>query len=186
MSISVKNIAVTIDGTASVGYVSGEGWANFDTVTGKSTLIFDDYVGINAGEFTGRVENFDEVWFDGEAESTIKLSGKVSNVGSWGFDVVGREAYADTALLEFGSGNGFGGGNIDLRIADDSASETTWSLATLSGDADVGTFSVYLGSSTEAYASGVALDTKLGGTGTFAGYGFTVDGNTLKFGLLSA
>jgi len=95
---------------------------------------------------------------------------------------------AATALLEFGSGNGFGGGNIDLRIADDSASEQTWSLAKLSGSADVGTFSVYLGSSTEAYASGIALDTKLGGTGTFADYGFTLstDGKTLLFAQLSA
>ena len=84
-------------------------------------------------------------------------------------------------------GFGFGGGNIDLRIADDSAAETTWSLATLSGSDTVGTFDVYVGST---LYENVALGDTLG-AGRFAAYGFTlVDGEnntkTLLFAQLSA
>ena len=61
---------------------------------------------------------------------------------------------------------------------------TTWSLAEFDGSLGELTFNVYDAASTEL-ASDLALEDKIT-TGTFTNYGFTVDGNTLKFGLLSA
>ena len=156
-------------------------WHGLATVGGERILVFDDFTG-SCDSF----HDFDHVVFDGES-GTLDLSAATAyNIGTWGFDAVGRTDNTH-ALVDFGTGAIGLPSTIDLRIADD-ASVTTWDLATWSSSQDLSgvTFRLSVDGAEPEVSTSVAYDTAIG-TGTFAGYKFTVDDatNTLKFAKLA-
>ena len=167
---------VTLTGsTAKIGKAAGS-WNGFDTVEGDRKLVLDDFTGT-----CGTICDFDIVTFGSANTANVLTGTTVYNVGCWSFDVRGRTA-ADTAFVDLRSSTltMSESTTLDLRLA--SAAE--WSLAQVNGSPFAGIdCRVFLGDATTATTVkfGAAI-----ASGTFAGYGFTVDDGMLKFGVLSA
>ena len=159
-------------GVYGYSYVSGATGENDDV-----TLSFSNY----AGTFSGAIGGFNGITFDGNTTMTLgTAAADVSNT-AWTFDVEERyTALAKTALLDWSAAD-FAGGTIAVNLATGSATE--WDLVSAASTTVYNQFDVLVDGAS-ILTETLDLDEAIVG-GAYAGWGFTVEEDTLKFAKLA-
>ena len=162
-----KNFACGVYGYS---YVNGSTGEN-DVVT----LSFTDY----AGTFSGAVGGFNSIKFDGNTMMTLGTAAADISNTEWIFDTAERyTALAKTAILDWSEAD-FTEDTIAVNLATGSATE--WDLVSATG-ATAETFNKFdvLVDGASILTETLDLDEAIVG-GAYAGWGFTLEEETLKF-----
>ena len=146
---------------------------NGENVAGAA-LSFSNY----AGTFSGKIGGFDGITFDGNTTMTVALGeGKSIANTAWTFDTAERyTALAKTAMLDWSAAD-FTGDTIAINLATGSATE--WDLVSAASTTVYNKFDVQVDGAS-ILSETLDLDQAIVG-GAYAGWGFTLEEDTLKF-----
>ncbi|MBR6481500.1 MAG: flagellin [Thermoguttaceae bacterium] len=207
-STSVDTVNITVSGGSVTDNIYARGQVSGDTVTGTSTVKFEgstdyscnvygyDYVPVSGsaltstgtsdlefsdytGTISGDIGGFDAIAFTGDARTA--LTGTVAN-GMWAFDLTDRSASnASYAMLDW-SGSGEGANHVAVTFSDSTQAKGGWSIASVADFGAGTTFDLTVGGT--SIVTGLAYNTRIG-SGTYADWGFKLDGGVLKFANLA-
>ena len=171
------NASVSFTGEGNYGcgvwgysYVSGATGVDDDV-----TLSFTGYT----GTFSGTLGGFNGITLDGNTTMTLGTAAVDVNNTAWTFDTAARDTeLAGTAILNWTAAD-FAGDTIAVNLASGSATE--WDLVSATG-ATAATFNKFdvLVDGTSILSETIDLDEAIVG-GAYAGWGFTLENDTLKF-----
>ena len=167
---------------ASLFAVTVTGFANYDcnfygfsrTVgeDDKAELVFGDYTGTVSGEITG----FREITLAGDTAMTFADTADVANT-AWIFDATERTdastVFATGAAVDFG-----GNSTIKLNLGEEMI-RSDWSIFAGGAGTTYGHFDVLV-DGVSILSETIGLDEAIVG-GAYAGWGFTIEEDTLKF-----
>jgi autotransporter passenger strand-loop-strand repeat protein len=173
---SVGAAAVTFTGSTAYGCgVHGYSYVG-DEDPSAATLSFTSYT----GTFTGKLDGFATVTFDGDSTATFGAAADIDN-DAWEFDLANRwDAKSQVSLLTWSGTENFSDDKVKVNFADADQAAAGWSIAT--ADFTGATFDLYL-NGVEAVAD-IAYDTAIEG-GDWDGWKFTSVDGTLKFAKLA-
>ena len=155
-------------GVYGYSYVSGATGTDDDV-----TLSFTSY----AGTFSGAVGGFNGITFDGNTTMTLGTAADDVNNTAWTFDTAERyTALAKTAMLDWSAAD-FTGDTVAVNLASGSATE--WDLVSAASTTVYNKFDVLV-DGVSILSETIDLDETIVG-GAYAGWGFTVEEDTLKF-----
>jgi len=199
---SVGNVGITLAGGNITGGVYARGIVDGDAVTGdaavtvtgatnyachiygfsrmsgeedKAELTFDGYT----GTFSGRINGFKEIAFAGDTAMTFSAEAEISNT-AWTFDTTERTA---GAVFATGTTAEFAGATVTLKL-DEAAAPAAWNLFAGGESTTYGDFDVQVGG-VSILTDNIELGERIA-AGDYAGWGFTVEENVLKFKNLAA
>ena len=146
-------------------------------VGGEATDAKLNFIGYT-GEFSGAIGGFDGgITLGRGTNMTLTTAAEDISNASWKFDVAERDAtLAGTALLEWDAAD-FTGDVITLNLAAGSTNE--WSLIDAATDTNYGKFDVWVDGAS-IVTDTIGLNDQIA-SGDYAGWGFTLDENVLKF-----
>jgi hypothetical protein len=136
----------------------------------KAELTFDGYTGI----FSGRINGFKEIAFAGDTAMTFSADAEISNT-AWTFDTTERTA---GAVFATGTTAEFSGATVTLKL-DEAAAPAAWNLFAGGESTTYGDFDVQVGG-VSILTDNIELGERIA-AGDYAGWGFTVEENVLKF-----
>ena len=142
-----------------------------------ATLSFSAYT----GTFSGKIGGFDGVTFAGDTAMTLETAAEDVANTAWIFDAAER-GITGAAFLDWDAAD-FTDDTITLNLATGDANE--WTLVSAAANTNYNTFALQVNEAD--IATGLTLGEAISGTGTaYDGWGFKLDGDTLKFAKITA
>ena len=161
----------TVTVTGSANYACGiYGFSRMSGEEDKAELTFDGYTGI----FSGDIHGFKKIALAGDTAMIFAPEAEISNT-AWAFDTTERTA---GAVFATGTMADFSGATVTLKL-DEAAAPVAWNLFAGGESTTYNKFDVFV-DGVSILPETIELGEQIA-AGDYAGWGFTVEENVLKF-----